>query len=370
MRLDDHGLIFGPVRSGRLGTSLGLDLLGAKICSFDCLYCEVGPTRALTSVRKPYVPADKILGELAYWLFNPHPEFDVITLGGMGEPTLNSDMGRIIEGVRELVPGVPVAVLTNSSLINDPQVRTELALADLVLPSMDSLVPSEFALINKPVSGLSLLDIRRGLLEFRKLFSGRLCLEVLVLTGVNDTQENLDRLSAFCTELAPDRVDVVTMTRPGAYIQAMPAPPATLERFRQALCAPGTGREDVRPVQHAQPIQAAQACRDSALEAETVQTGQDESHDDAATPEKARHFAHPLDNQTGEGLQALSMRVLDSLARRPQSATDLARVLGATDSDLRNLLDDFQAQGLVQVRRLNGGAFYFRTRKERRPGQE
>lgn len=364
MRLDDHGLIFGPVRSGRLGTSLGLDLLGAKICSFDCLYCEVGPTRALTSARKPYVPADKILGELAYWLFNPHPEFDVVTLGGMGEPTLNSDMGRIIEGVRELVPGVPVAVLTNSSLINDPQVRTELALADLVLPSMDSLVPSEFALINKPVSGLSLLDIRRGLLEFRKLFAGRLCLEVLVLAGVNDSQENLERLSAFCTELRPDRVDVVTMTRPGAYIQAMPAPPATLERFRQALCAPGTGREDVRPAQHAQPTQA---CRDPELEHEA---SQDEAQNDAATPEKARHFAHPLDNQTGEGLQALSMRVLDSLARRPQSATDLARVLGATDSDLRNLLDDFQAQGLVQVRRLNGGAFYFRTRKERRPGQE
>ncbi|MFP5221920.1 MAG: radical SAM protein [Acidobacteriota bacterium] len=364
MRLDDHGLIFGPVRSGRLGTSLGLDLLGAKICSFDCLYCEVGPTRALTSVRKPYVPADKILGELAYWLFNPHPEFDVVTLGGMGEPTLNSDMGRIIEGVRELVPGVPVAVLTNSSLINDPQVRTELALADLVLPSMDSLVPSEFALINKPVSGLSLLDIRRGLLEFRKLFAGRLCLEVLVLAGVNDSQENLDRLSAFCTELAPDRVDVVTMTRPGAYIQAMPAPPDTLERFRQALCAPGTGREDVKPVQSAQ---TGQACRDSALENEA---GREAARDDAATPEKARHFAHPLDNRTGEGLQALSMRVLDSLARRPQSATDLARVLGAADSDLRNLLDDFQARGLVQVRRLNGGAFYFRTRKERRPGQE
>ena len=365
MRLDDHGLIFGPVRSGRLGTSLGLDLLGAKICSFDCLYCEVGPTRALTAARKPYVPADKILGELASWLFNPHPPFEVVTLGGMGEPTLNSDMGRIIEGVRELAPGVPVAVLTNSSLIRDPQVRTELALADLVLPSMDSLVPSEFAAINKPVSGLSLLDIRRGLLEFRKHFSGKLCLEVLVLAGVNDTRENLERLSAFCAELAPDRVDVVTMTRPGAYLQAMPAPPATLERFRQALCAPGTTRADVRSPATGPVGQTEAACEGGGQAPALNPEG-----DGAATPEKARQFAHPLDNQTVEGLQALSMRVLDSLARRPQSATDLCRVLGAQESDLKKLLDDFQAQGLVQARRLNGGAFYFRTRKERCPRQE
>jgi wyosine [tRNA(Phe)-imidazoG37] synthetase (radical SAM superfamily) len=319
---DGHGLIFGPVRSGRLGASLGLDLLGAKICSFDCLYCEVGHTRALTHVRKPYVPADKLLGELAGWLFAPHPEFEVITLGGMGEPTLNSDMGRIIEGVRELAPGVPIAVLTNSSLLSDPQVRTELALADMVLPSMDTLVPSEFAAINKPLSGMSLVDIRRGLLEFRRVFAGKLCLEVLVLSGVNDSLENLQRLRAFVAELAPDRVDVVTMTRPGAYPQALPASPETLERFREGLCL----GEEIAPPE----------------------------------PEKAKHFGVALDNGTQEELHALSMRVLDSLARRPQSAKGLAQALGQAEETLQNLLDDLARRGLVRPTRLGGETFYLR----------
>jgi wyosine [tRNA(Phe)-imidazoG37] synthetase (radical SAM superfamily) len=322
MLADDHGLIFGPVRSGRLGASLGLDLLGAKICSFDCLYCEVGATRALTRVRKPYVPADKLLGELAYWLFRPHPEFEVVTLGGMGEPTLNSDLGRIIKGVRELTPGLPVAVLTNSSLMHDPQVRTELALADIVLPSMDTLVPLEFAAINKPADGATLMDARRGLLEFRQLYSGKIFLEVLLLTGVNDSEENLDRLRAFCAELAPDRVDVVTMTRPGAYPQAIPAPVATLERFRRALGPSGSKIPEV--------------------------------------PEKSRHFAPTLDNPADEELQALSIRVLDSLARRPQTVDALAAALDVGIRPLKNLLDDLAERGLVRPASHGGETFYMR----------
>ena len=285
----------------------------------------MGPTRALTRARKPYVPADKLLGELASWMFNPHPEFEVITLGGMGEPTLNSDMGRIIKGVRELAPGVPVAVLTNSSLVNDPQVRTELALADMVLPSMDTLVPAEFAAINKPLAGATLVDIRRGLLEFRKLYPGKIFLEILVLAGVNDSDENLERLRSFVEELAPDRVDVVTMTRPGAYPQALPAPAATLDRFRLALCP---SREN----------------------------GDQE-------PEKSRHFGHPLDNPVEERLQALSMRVLDSLARRPQTTKGLALALGEHVEPLQNLLDDLAARGLITPTRLGGETFYLRGGK-------
>ena len=325
MPRDGQGLVFGPVRSGRLGTSLGLDLLGAKICSFDCLYCEVGHTRVLTSARKPYVPAAKLLGELAGWLFAPHPDFDVVTLGGMGEPTLNSDMGRIIDGVRELVPGVPVAVLTTSSLMSDPAVRAELAKADMVLPSMDTLVASEFQAVNRPLPGASLVDIRRGLLDFRKLFPGRLYLEVLVLAGVNDSAENLERLRAFARELAPDRVDVVTMTRPGAYPQALPAPPEVLARFRDALCS-----------------------LDGCV---------------AEVPEKSGHFVAPLDNGPQQELQALSMRVLDSLARRPQRLGSLASAMGVAPDILSNLLDDLAARGLVRPTTLSGETFYLRGEK-------
>ncbi|GFK92421.1 hypothetical protein NNJEOMEG_00246 [Fundidesulfovibrio magnetotacticus] len=323
MRAESQGLVFGPVRSGRLGASLGLDLLGAKICTFDCLYCEAGATRALTAARRPYVPAARLLGELAAWLFEPHPPFEVVTLGGMGEPTLNTDMGQIIEGVRELCPGTPVAVLTNSSLMADPDVRRDLCLADMVLPSMDSLMPSEFLQVNRPLPGASLMDIRRGLLTFRRQFAGKLFLEVLLLAGMNDSSENLARLEAFTAELAPDRVDVTTMSRPGAYPQALPASPATLARFREALCG------EARPL--------------------------------AAGPEKSAQFAPPLDNEGSRRLEALGMRVLDSLARRPQTASSLASALGAGEADLANLLDDLSARGLVKAVTLGGETFFSRV---------
>ena len=320
MAVDLQSLVFGPVRSGRLGASLGLDLLGAKICSFDCLYCEVGVTRALTRVRKPYVPADKLLGELAYKLFAPHPPFDVITLGGMGEPTLNSDMGRIITGVRELAPGVPVAVLTNSSLMADPQVRAELCLADMVLPSMDSLLPGEFQRINRPQAGTSLTDIRQGLLAFGREYAGKLFLEVLVLAGVNDSDENIARLEAFCRELRPHRVDIVTMTRPGAYLEALPAPPATLERFRQALGPLARSGEQ---------------------------------------PEKARHFGSALDNNLSMTVHGLEARILESLSRRPQTAGQLALGLGASLADVSALLSGLAARGRVSLQDVQDETFYF-----------
>jgi wyosine [tRNA(Phe)-imidazoG37] synthetase (radical SAM superfamily) len=184
------------VRSGRLGLSLGLDLLGARICSFDCLYCEVGPTDALTTAQKPYVPATRLLGELSGFAASGPPALDAVTLGGLGEPCLNTDMDRIIDGCRKILPGIPVAVLTNSSLLSDPAVRKRLVGADVVLPSMDTLVPEEFAIINRRIgsvpgghpagtSGFQVGILRTGVLE------------ILVLDGINDSEDNLARLRSI-----------------------------------------------------------------------------------------------------------------------------------------------------------------------------
>lgn len=323
MSVDPSGLVFGPVASSRLGVSLGLDLLGAKICSFDCLYCEVGPTRALTRVRRPYVPARTVLGALRDFLSGPHPAFEVITLGGMGEPTLNSDLGAVIDGVRELAPGAPVAVLTNSSLLDDSGVRRELAGADLVLPSMDTLVEAEFARLNRPERSMSLADMRRGLLDFRREFSGRLCLEVLVLAGVNDSRANLELLREFCRELVPDRVDVVTMSRPGAYDAARPAPAETLERFRSVLAVPAPAAEP---------------------------------------PGKARHFASALDKDDSLGLENVRELILRSLTRRPQTAGQLVRALGLARPDVDAGLDGLAADGLIESRDQDGRRFHFARR--------
>ncbi len=231
----DCNSIFGPVPSGRLGRSLGLDLLGRPLCNFDCLYCEVGKTRIHTLTRKPWVRAERILAELEAWLSLDLPRPEYITLGGKGEPCLNSDMGAIINGVHDLAPDIPVAVLTNGTLMGHSEVQEALEQAQVVLPSMDTLIEEEFLTLNRPCSGLNLDTIRTSLLEWGAGYSGTIYLEILLVAGINDTQANFEAMQSFCRELAPDRIDVVTMTRPGAFATARPVDQEILIKWRTDL---------------------------------------------------------------------------------------------------------------------------------------
>ncbi|KUG29662.1 radical sam domain protein [hydrocarbon metagenome] len=313
------------MRSGRLGLSLGLDLLGARICSFDCLYCEVGATDALTLAQKPYVPAERLLGELSAFAASGPPAFDVVTLGGLGEPCLNTGMGEIIAGCREIFPGVPVAVLTNSSLLSHAAVRDRLALADIVLPSMDTLVPGEFAALNRPHPDLSLPAIRRGLLDFRTAFSGRLCLETLIVGGINDTAENLALLTDFCRGLRPDRVDVVTMTRPGAYAAAQAAAPDTLERFRAVLGA---------------------AVTDAGM-----------GHGPAALRSRTGDRTEPPSGRAADPGEIMA-RVAASLGRRPQTVHQLSVALGLPEDDISRAVETLAREKKIQARAELDHVFY------------
>ncbi|ADU61202.1 MAG: radical SAM protein [Pseudodesulfovibrio sp.] len=303
--------VFGPVMSGRLGRSLGLDLLGGHICSMDCVYCEVGATRNLTLERRPYVSAAAILKELAAWKAEGLDTPDAVTLGGLGEPTLNSDMAEIIAGARALFPDTVIAVLTNATLMTDPQVRRELALADAVLPSMDSLVEAEFAAINRPCPGVTPQGVAQGLLAFRQEFTGKIFLEILLAKGINDSDENLGRLKTFCQQLAPDRVDVVTMTRPGTVKGTHPVDGAVLSRWRKAL---GAGK------------------------ARTGERGEPE----AGTLDEAR---------TIEFVQA-------SLARRPQTVLQLAQALGASPHTVRAAVEALERTGGIVARTDRGETYY------------
>ena len=215
--------IFGPVLSARLGSSLGVDLLGGNICSFDCLYCESGKTQTKTVRRSPYVSGNKILTELEEWFKESRQELDHITLGGPGEPCLNSDLGEIIGSIKELRPDIPLAVLTNSSLLGNNRVCKELLMADVVLPSLDSLVEEEFVRINRPHPQIRLEDIVQGLLNFKSRFAGKIFLEVLLIPGINDSKRNFELLRDFQGVLRPDRVDVTTMSRPGAHMDVTDA---------------------------------------------------------------------------------------------------------------------------------------------------
>ncbi|EGB15032.1 Radical SAM domain protein [Pseudodesulfovibrio mercurii] len=306
--------VFGPVMSGRLGRSLGLDLLGDRICSMDCVYCEVGATRNRTCERRVYVPAADILRELSQWKEEGLEPPDMITLGGLGEPCLNADMERIILGAKALFPGIPVAVLTNASLMTDPEVRRELCAADVVLPSMDSLVPEEFTRVNRPDEAITPEAVADGLLAFRNEFKGKIFLEILLAEGINDSDENLGRLRIFCQRLAPDRVDVVTLTRPGTVKGVRPVDGEVLSRWRLAL-----GGGETRP------------------DGRRAHAGKEMS------------------------LERMTAAVTASLSRRPQTAEQLAQALGADLERVRQAVEALEKMGEVTRRDDRGETFYHGT---------
>lgn len=314
--------VFGPVTSSRLGRSLGLDLLGEKICSFDCLYCEVKPTTRLTLDRREWVPTVQLLDELRQWRDAGHVPPDVITLGGSGEPTLHRGLEAIISGCKTLFPGTPVAVLTNSSLMHLPEVRRELLSADLVLPSMDTLIEAEYQRLNRPHHQVDLPRMARGLLDFRAAFPGRLYLEILLSKGSNDSPANLTALQEYVARLWPDRVDVVTLTRPGAHPEAAAVDRETLARWREALTANMPATLSVQAPHTPQPCNA------------QAPVAPDTATPDTATPDPG----------------ALARAVLASLSRRPQTLPQLAQALQAPAAAVQQALEKLQQSGHIQHR--------------------
>ena len=203
--------IFGPVASRRLGYSLGVEVVTPKTCSFNCIYCQAGRTTDCTLDRKEYVPTDEIIAELEQTL--PRDGLHYVTFSGSGEPTLHAKLGRIITRIKELCD-TPVCVITNSSLIWRKDVRNDIRLADVVVPSLDSAVESTFRRINHPASGINVEKIIGGLVKFRKVFSGELRLEIMFLKGINDSPEEVARLKEAVELIEPDSIDLNTVVRP------------------------------------------------------------------------------------------------------------------------------------------------------------
>ncbi|MDD5506544.1 MAG: radical SAM protein, partial [Candidatus Omnitrophica bacterium] len=172
--------IYGPVKSRRLGLSLGVSLTLHKTCNFDCLYCQLGRTPVKTQKRGEYIKAEDIIGEVKLW-FENNPsqaaQLDFVTISGSGEPTLNIKIGELIQEIRKITPA-RLAVITNASLLSDAALRSELLGADLLVPSLDAVIPSVFERIDRPHPGIKIEDIKNGLVAFRKEFKGEIWLEV------------------------------------------------------------------------------------------------------------------------------------------------------------------------------------------------
>jgi wyosine [tRNA(Phe)-imidazoG37] synthetase (radical SAM superfamily) len=223
--------LYGPVPSRRLGRSLGIDLVPHKICTYDCIYCQIGKTTKKTLTRKEYVPVKEIIEEVKQFLKEGTSSIDHLSLTGSGEPTLHSQIGSVIEGIK-VITSIPVAVITNGSLLYEEEVRQDLLRADLVLPSLDAVSSEIFMKINRPRPGFYIGKVIEGLVEFRKVYKGQIWLEILFCKGVNDGKEELLRMRKTIDRIQPDRIHLNTVVRPPSEKWAVPLSQEEMEEIR------------------------------------------------------------------------------------------------------------------------------------------
>lgn len=308
--------IFGPVPSRRLGMSLGVDLIPKKVCTLDCVYCEVGKTTKLTLNRMEYVKVSRIKSELlAYFQENPDPDF--ITFSGSGEPTLNLHIGEVLHFIKQNWPTIPVAVLTNGTLFYDKGVVDAIRDADVVLPSLDAATEEAFRRINRPHPGLDVARIIDGLINLREAYKGQIWLEVFILPGYNDHISELTALKDAILRIRPDRVQLNTLDRPGTIPGLIRATREELERIAGLWNLDGV---------------------------EIV----------AAAPAREKIQSYRKDMETA---------ILETIRRRPCTSDDLGKILGIHLNEVNKYLDVMEAGGKIEMRRLERGIFY--TKKEK-----
>lgn len=200
--------LYGPVSSWRLGRSLGVDLLSRseKICTFDCVYCQLGATVAFSGKRQVFVPTESVIKEIKSL---PAVKLDSITFSGRGEPTLARNLGQVIRAVRKFRKE-KIAVITNASLINREDVRRDLALADFVLAKMDA-TSSLVGAVNRPMRGFRFEKMLKGLQTFRKVYRGRLALQAMF---INANGAHAREIAHLVANMDADEIHINTPLRP------------------------------------------------------------------------------------------------------------------------------------------------------------
>jgi len=242
-----NSIIYGPVSSWRLGRSLGIDLLGTrqKVCSFSCVYCQLGETVHLTKEPREFVSLEWLCRELR---LAKQVEADYVTFSGMGEPTLAVNLGEAIDMVKAVLD-LPVAVLTNASLMSSGDVRRQLAKADVVIAKLDASNNELFTRINRPIAGLHFDMIVEGIKRFRSGYKGRVALQMMFI------QANLDyaaEMAELAESLMPDEVQINTPLRPCPVRALSPLEIATVRRqfvgLKNVVTVYESPRPDVAPL--------------------------------------------------------------------------------------------------------------------------
>jgi len=240
-------IIYGPVPSWRLGRSLGIDLLCArgKTCSFNCVYCQLGRTTNLTTTRREFVSIARLTEELEGV---KGIAADYVTFSGTGEPTLASNLGRAIDVARSILH-LPVAVLTNSSLISREDVVDALVKADVVVAKLDAHNQELFRQVNRPMAGFKLGDIIEGIRHFRDNFTGKLCLQIMFIEANRDFAGEIAQIAS---SLSPDEVQLNTPLRPCVVKPVTPSQMASIKgkfaNLRNVVTVYEVSRPEVVPL--------------------------------------------------------------------------------------------------------------------------
>jgi len=300
--------LFGPVPSRRLGRSLGIDLVPFKTCTYNCIYCQLGPTTERTCERKEWVPYEEVLEEIREKL-RGQSGVDYLTFSGSGEPTLHSRIGELIREIKQIT-SVPVAVLTNGSLLWKEDVLDALMAADLVIPSLDAPDEHLFQRVNRPHADLSFEQVLEGTVRFGERFKGRIWLEVFLLAGITGMESEVRRLARLARSIHPECVQLLTVTRPPQEEFAEPVSREHLKRFACLFEGVSTVVPETSP--------AAWDARFS------------------ATREQ----------------------ILELLERRPCTVQDICRGLGIPRAEAGKYVEDLLGRGRLKSSTCNGERFY------------
>jgi len=238
--------VYGPVSSWRLGSSLGIDPISdkKKICSFNCIYCQLGKTKNLTSERKIYVPTDEVVNEI---MSLPEIKIDYITFSGRGEPTLAENLGEMIKTIKKL-RNEKIAVITNSSLLSRDDVIEDLLFADSVLVKLDARSQKSLETINRPIKGLTFNLILDGIKRFRKFYKNKFALQMMF---VDENKNYAKELSQLAREINPDEVQINTPLRP---CKVKPLPKEEIDKIKKYfqginyISVYDTEKKEVKPI--------------------------------------------------------------------------------------------------------------------------
>lgn len=227
-------ITFGPIPSRRLGRSLGINNIPPKVCTYSCVYCQVGRTLNMQIERQAFYGPDELLRDVEKKIDEVRKageSIDYLTFAPDGEPTLDTNLGREIDLLKPF--GFKIAVITNASLIWCHEVRNELTKADWVSLKVDAVNEEVWRKVNRPYRSLQLSSILDGMLAFARIYHGELATETMLVKGLNDSPEHAEEIADFLTQLKPDKAYISIPIRPPAEVRVKPPDEKVINMFYQ-----------------------------------------------------------------------------------------------------------------------------------------